>query len=422
MLFGRYYFEFWLQLYQKTMQNASYNCKLSIVYLCKLIVIIMEITSWYSSHFEKNLEGRYITLEHILPLLDVYRNVFNISTIGQSEMGRDIPMIQIGNGNKVVLAWSQMHGNESTTTKSIFDVLKFFSNENDWDLEKRQFLASHTLYLIPILNPDGATNYTRVNANNIDINRDAVTLSQKESRVLSDIFKTVNPTLCLNLHGQRTIYGLDNGHSATVSFLAPAADNERTLTLARKEAMLGINSMNNFLQRIIPGQVGRYDDSFNENCVGDTFQMAGVPTILFEAGHFEMDYNREKTREFIFYAFLSLFGVVDNVEKSEKYEEYFRIPENIVNFKDIIINNVHVAKHGLTSVSIQYEEVLQQGRIVFQPVIDSIGSLSEFFAHKTIDGGGAFLLLNLQENVSIGDNVSTIVDKNDHSNVIFSNT
>jgi hypothetical protein len=38
------------------------------------------------------------------------------------------------------------------------------------------------------------------------------------------------------------------------------------------------------LQRYIPGQIGRFDDSFN--LVLEYFQAMGVPTLLFEAGHF----------------------------------------------------------------------------------------------------------------------------------------
>ena len=60
--------------------------------------------------------------------------------------------------------------------------------------------------------------------------------------------------------------------------------------------------MNDALQNIIPNQVGVYDDAFNLNCVGDTFQSENVPTILFEAGHYANDYAREKTRSlFIFH-------------------------------------------------------------------------------------------------------------------------
>jgi hypothetical protein len=42
-------------------------------------------------------------------------------------------------------------------------------------------------------------------------------------------------------------------------------------------------------RKYIPGQVSRFDDGFNINCIGDKFQ-SHVPTILFEAGHFQDDY------------------------------------------------------------------------------------------------------------------------------------
>jgi hypothetical protein len=38
--------------------------------------------------------------------------------------------------------------------------------------------------------------------------------------------------------------------------------------------------------------IGRFDDSFNLNCIGD-FSSNGSSTLLFEAGHFEGDYQRE---------------------------------------------------------------------------------------------------------------------------------
>ena len=50
-------------------------------------------------------------------------------------------------------------------------------------------------------------------------------------------------------------------------------------------------------------QVGRFDDAFNINCVGDYFQTQGTSTILFEAGHYQNDYSREKSRKFIAFAY-----------------------------------------------------------------------------------------------------------------------
>ena len=380
----------------------------------------MDITSWYASHFEPQLQGRYITLESIFPLLDVYKNIYEISILGESEMHRDIPLIKMGSGNKVVLAWSQMHGNESTTTKAIFDFLKLLSQKFYFQNEIKRFLDTYTLFVIPILNPDGAERYTRENANMIDLNRDAQKLSQKESIILRNVFDLIKPDLCLNLHDQRTIYGLDSGLPATVSFLAPAADADRNITPSRKVAMESIVRMNLVLQQHIPGQVGRYDDSFNLNCVGDTFQNAKVPTILFEAGHHQNDYQREKTREYIFYAFLALFEIYDTSQFEVDDQVYFKIPENKENYKDIILRNVRLSKSDeLTSLAIQYTEVLEVTKIQFEGNVDAIGDLDDFRAHYEIDCKGDSILINSQKNVSVGEKVVKIVSKNDKSLVYF---
>ena len=211
----------------------------------------MEIEAWYSNNFESLIIGRYVTLEHIKPLLEKYNNYYEISILGVSELGKEIPMIKIGSGKKNVLAWSQMHGNESTTTKTIFDFLKFVTQKDHFKDEIKSFLNDFTLYVIPILNPDGASLYTRNNANDIDLNRDAQNLSQNESRVLMKVFKTLKPNLCLNLHGQRSIFGLETKKPATVSFLSPSSTIDRQVTDSRRIAMQLIVGLNNYLQQLL---------------------------------------------------------------------------------------------------------------------------------------------------------------------------
>ncbi len=380
----------------------------------------MKIEAWYSRNFESRLGGRYITLKHINPLLKEYTNSFIISSAGISELGKDIPLLKIGSGKKIILAWSQMHGNETTTTKSIFDFLKFLVQKDVFKAEIRNFLDIYTLYIIPILNPDGAVVYTRENSNLVDLNRDGEDLTQKESKILNSIFKELNPHLCLNLHGQRTIFGLQNGFSSTISFLSPAADEEQLITPSRKEAMNIIVRMNKTLRKYIPNQVGRYDDSFNSACVGDAFQMEGVPTILIEAGHIGEDYMREKTREYVFYSFLSLFGITNTIDNDANYNNYYLIPENKKNYKDFILRNVRIDENeDLFSLSIQYSEKLENGKIIFLPELDCIGDLNDFYGHIDKDGEGAVILVDSQKNLIIGNIISTIVNKNDNSLVYF---
>lgn len=368
----------------------------------------MEIETWYGKNYEGQLQGRYITLKKILPILERYKNRWEISTAGFSEKGKSIPMIKIGSGKKIVLAWSQMHGNESTTTKAIFDFIKFLNQKDAFQKEVQLFLVSHTLYIIPILNPDGAEAYTRENSNGVDLNRDAQELSQSESKCLQRIFDQIRPGLCLNLHDQRTIYGFENGKPATLSFLSPAADMDRSITEVRKKSMELIVQMHRHLEKMIPGQIGRYDDSFNLACVGDTFQFLGVPTILFEAGHYPNDYQREKTRELVFHSFLALFSLVSEKRKAD-HEDYFNIPENRKNYRDLIIRNIKL-DHLLepTDIAIQLSEELRDGKVVFVPVVNQIGGLENFYGHLEKDIRKNKTLTKSNKNLTVGVKLSEI--------------
>jgi hypothetical protein len=335
-----------------------------------------------------------------------------INRLGSSQDGLPIFSVRIGSGPKKVMAWSQMHGNESTTTKALFDFLQFIQQEEVLTSQISAFLAEYTFVFIPILNPDGALRYTRENARGVDLNRDALNLEETESVVLRSLFDQFKPDLCLNLHDQRTIYGTSQGKPATISFLAPAADPSRTITDARKVAMTHIARLNNALQYFIPGQVGRYDDTFNENCVGDSFTKSGIPAILFEAGHFPGDYQREKTRELVFYAFLELFHITGPGNLDIDYRDYFNIPQNLVNFKDVIIRNIRLKGYeNPVSVAIQYQEVLRNGKISFDPIVDFIGDLDNYYAHYENDGNKGLALLNYHKKQGIGEKIVTITDE-----------
>lgn len=339
---------------------------------------------------EHSLSHRYITNNNIEPLISKLPSHVITETIGNSVKGKPIYAVTIGKGQKKILMWSQMHGNESTTTKALFDVLHTLTSNNPI---VKHIINTCTLYVIPILNPDGAEAYTRVNANAVDLNRDAQDLSQPESKVLRQAFLSFKPHFCYNLHGQRTIFSAGNTNNpATVSFLAPAQDEPCTVTDNRKIAMEVISVMNILLQTVIPNQVGVYDDAFNINCVGDTFQSENVPTMLFEAGHFPNDYGRDKTREFIYYSLLeSLDYISKNNIDGSRHESYYKIPQNDKCFFDIIIRNAKVESNNndeLKDIGILYQETLKNGKIEFVPKVEKIDDLSGFFGHKEINAEG----------------------------------
>uniref|UniRef100_UPI0040471ED6 M14 family metallopeptidase n=1 Tax=Mariniflexile sp. TaxID=1979402 RepID=UPI0040471ED6 len=348
----------------------------------------------FSQYKETRLNHRYITNSHIEPLLKKFGNNLLIETIGRSVLDLPIYGIKIGNGDKRILMWSQMHGNESTTTKAIFDLLNTLLGN---DSGAKNILEACTLYIIPILNPDGARAYTRLNANQVDLNRDAQDLTQPESKLLRNTFNSFKPHFCYNLHGQRTIFSAGKtNRPATVSFLAPAQDEACTITPNRKVAMEVISVMDHVLQKVIPGQVGVYDDAFNLNCVGDTFQSENVPTMLFEAGHYHNDYARDQTRQFIYMAYVTSLDYISNNDVSGyNYASYLQMPENGKLFFDIIIKNVKMKIKGggqNMDIGILYKETLVDGRIHFVPIVEKIEDLGGYFSHKVIEANNLEVL------------------------------
>ena len=144
---------------------------------------------------------RYLPPSQIEVFLSELPKEIKQEQLGVSVNGLPIHMLKLGTGRCSVLMWSQMHGNETTTTKALLDLIPWLVHQ-----DQKALLEHFTFYIIPQLNPDGAKAYTRLNANQVDLNRDAIHLSQPESKILRSLFERTNPDYALNLHGQRTIY------------------------------------------------------------------------------------------------------------------------------------------------------------------------------------------------------------------------
>ncbi|MBT4869569.1 MAG: DUF2817 domain-containing protein [Polaribacter sp.] len=308
---------------------------------------------------ESSLHGKWITYNDIENLFSKYEAKFNVTQIGLSEEKRPIMQLKIGNGAKKILFWSQMHGNESTGTKGLFDFFNCIEGVSDTIFKK--ILKECTLVFIPMLNPDGSQVYTRVNANNIDLNRDAVERAAKESKILRAVLEAFTPHFCFNLHDQRSIFGVEGTKNpATISFLAPSEEVTRSLTKGRKETMNVIVAMNKMLQNVIPNFVGRYSDEFYPTATGDNFQKLGYNTILIESGHYPQDYHREESRKYTFFSILQGVYHIANTSNFDNYKDYFTIPNNDKIFFDVI----HRYPNSSNDVSFQYEEKIIDGKFV----------------------------------------------------------
>lgn len=348
----------------------------------------MQYDKIFSTYTHKEVKGRHITNEDIEPILNQLNDDFKVKTEGKSVLDKPIYSVQFGYGKIKIYMWSQMHGDESTCTKAIIDLFEFLSNDSSYS----DFIKStYTLYIVPLANPDGAKLHTRENSNKVDLNRDVKECTQPESKILKQIFEEFQPHYCLNMHDQRTIYGVgDTNKSAIISFLAPAFNINRDINTYRSKAMHIIGEMNKVLQDYIPGHVGRYNDAYCDNCFGDYFASKNAVTILFEAGHHPNDYDRDLTRKYIFIGLLVAFDKIhENDIVDDNNSEYFKIPDNKVSFFDILYKNVKIFENGkekIINFASQYKEVVKDGKILFEPYIVLLENDSQnYFGHIEYD-------------------------------------
>lgn len=317
------------------------------------------ISTFFEDAKESTLSGRWIRFEQITSLIKDRKKMM-ATHIGYSEEERELFSLQIGTGSKKILIWTQMHGNESTGTKAVFDLFNFLEGNSG---TARDILSNCTIRVIPMLNPDGAERYTRTNAHDIDLNRDAVARTAIESKVLRSQLEDFNPDFCFNMHDQRTIFGVEGTKNpATLSFLAPSEEETRAITPGRIKTMNVIIAMNSLLQGIIPGQIGRYTDEFYPTATGDNFQKLGYSTILIESGHYYNDYTREESRKFTFYALLQGLHYIGKAHDFSAYESYFDIPNNNKDFLDLIERN-----ENQEDIAYQYEEKIVEGQFTLIP-------------------------------------------------------
>ena len=361
---------------------------------------------------QSKLKGKYIHLETILPILTNLSSDLKVSEIGKSVQDRAIYKVEFGVGKTKILMWSQMHGNEATTTKGLFDFFNFLQSDSEIAKNIKQ---NYTLLCIPMLNPDGCFLYTRENANGVDLNRDAFLATQPEMKVLRAVYEDFQPDCCYNLHDQRTIFGTEGFNlPATISFLSPAYNDEREYNDVRLSAIQVINKMNKVLQQYIPNQIGRFDDSYNVNCTGDYFTTQKTPTILFEAGHYNNDYDRDLVRKYVFTALLSSFSdSYENVIVDNELSNYLNIPQNNKSFYDFIYKNVKIIDNNeekIINFAAQYTEVVSEGELKFVAEIVKIDDLQNFNGHIEYDCAGGLFSINGNNFPKIGDKASFFID------------
>ena len=344
----------------------------------------------YVHYKENSLEIRRFKHQDIQPLIEALgkEDGFSVTNLGNSIQGRSISMISAGTGEIDVLLWSQMHGDESTATMAMFDILNYLK-------ENKGVLYRLKVHFIPMLNPDGAELFQRRNAIGIDINRDALRLQSPESRILKSVRDSLNADFGFNLHDQSRYYNTEKtSKPATLSFLAPAFNFEKDMSEKRGFAMKIIALMNEVVQKQAQGQVGRYSDAFEPRAFGDNMQKWGTCTILIESGGHPEDREKQFIRKLNYLSILTAIrGISDESFKSKTTKAYWDIPRNDRKLFDLKIENLTFPYLGASytvDLGIVYDEIENNSHSDFYLVgkIVDIGDLSTHYGYETLSAEG----------------------------------
>lgn len=238
-----------------------------------------------------------------------YESRVKLRYLGKSVEGRAISLLTLGEGSQSVFAWTQMHGNEPTHTAALLDVANFLLTDPKHPVAA-SILAGCTLHFLLMLNPDGAERWTRRNAQDIDINRDALHQQTPEGRVLRDVVLDLQPDFAFNLHNHRPRTTVDDSQNpAAFALLVPPIDAKGSNT----DFVLSAKRLASYLAATVapfcPGPVSRYDADYMPRCFGEWVQQQGSATITIEAG----GWSTVETEELVQLHFLCLVTAFESI-------------------------------------------------------------------------------------------------------------
>jgi hypothetical protein len=312
---------------------------------------------------------------------------------GESAEGRDIRQLTFGSGPTTVLLWSQMHGNESTASMSLADIVRFFDESADHPLARR-IAEGATIHMIPMLNPDGAGRFQRRNAQGIDVNRDARRLQTPEGRLLKSVNDEVMPDFGFNLHDQGAAIRVgDSNRGVAIALLAPAFNEARDVDDKRRRAMQVASLLIEAMDPLVGDHIAKYDDTFNPRAFGDLMGAWGASTVLIESGAWENDPQKQHLRKTNFVGILTALDAISTGRYAE-YDPgvYEALEYNGRRVTDLLVLGGTIAVPGIPPLAadmlIDYDEpLLQEGAVILD-----IGDMGTSTAQDTLDVTGLYLI------------------------------
>jgi hypothetical protein len=204
-----------------------------------------------------------------------------LESIGRSVDGRDLWMVTLHDPNvdspgKKVFYLCRQHGHEPASTEGALSFISTLVHAAPGS-DLADCLKQVTAYIVPMANPDGAENYLRHNAHDVDLNRDWLARTQPETQALWRTISRIHPDIMTDQH---ELYPNDYRPDFTETAGPKAgAPESTTVTCETMQTVvhlsLAADGIRNRSYAIEDNHSPRLAHRFG--CI-----IAGIPTILFE--------------------------------------------------------------------------------------------------------------------------------------------
>ena len=120
-----------------------------------------------------------------------------VSVEGTSAAGRPLYAVHLNGGGERpwrILLYAQQHGDEVAGKDALLYLVR------DIGRDPKLLPADVDLWVVPMVNPDGAGANTRENAAGVDLNRDHISLEQPETQALHRLARRLRPAVAVDCH------------------------------------------------------------------------------------------------------------------------------------------------------------------------------------------------------------------------------
>lgn len=251
---------------------------------------------WVQEHQHVSLERLHSYTELVKELRQIEqqaRGRVSVSTIGQSNEGRDIFLARVGRGPTKILYITQQHGDEPLGTEAALQLLRRLGAGGAWDA----VLDRVTLLVVPRVNPDGAERDQRENhdpdcsgafcnpGQGFDINRwhdpavPPATNPVPEAAAIQRAFAEHRPSFVVDYHHQGSYVSAD-GDLITTSIFWPntAGVPAAAVAFSRQICVTIYDTLNHYGF----AEVSQYPGTLPRGIARNAYGLQGAGSVLVE--------------------------------------------------------------------------------------------------------------------------------------------